>query len=85
MKCKLTNLNKGQNSGFRLHGNPFEGECEEFPVIGKSFEMWGSSLDESGGTRVVATTKIKHFTKIQDRIREFETISGSKYRFELIG
>ena len=78
MNVRLTNLAKGEHSGFRLHGNGVEGFAYEPPTVGRSFQMQGDGLDRPG-TRCITTSAV-----ILIKGEYFETVSGSRYRLEVL-
>ena len=79
MKVRLTNLAKGERSGFRLHGNGAEGYAAELPMVSRSFQMQGNALDSPHGIRCITTSAV-----IRINGEYFETVSGSRYRLEVL-
>lgn len=84
MKCRLTRKTSGAGSGFRAHGNPAEGTCENLPDYDSSFVMVAPSLDEEGGIRRIETTPIKELEFVNHKTYKFWTASGSEYLLEIL-
>ena len=82
MKVKLTNVYRDHITG-GLRTTCVEGECEDIPVIGKSFRMFASSLAAEGVLRYIETTRIVEMD-IMDNIITITTENNSIYTVEVL-
>lgn len=75
INVKLTKISDNQNN---LRTNEVIGYCDELPVIGKSFIMFGEGIEF--GTRMVSTSVVKEYNQ---ETNVFKTLN-SQYKLELL-
>lgn len=75
INVKLTKISDNQNN---LRTNEVIGHCDELPVIGKSFIMFGEGIEF--GTRMVSTSVVKEYNQ---EANVFKTLN-SQYKLELL-
>ncbi len=79
-KVKLSKISKNEN---RLRTNEVEGQCEELPGVGQSFQMTAQGIEF--GTRWVCTSLVKALSEEASTDGSIVFVTeNSEYRLDIL-
>jgi hypothetical protein len=81
IKATLYKIKGGDN----LRTDAMEGEFLAPPKVGRGFKIFGKSLTQAGGMRIIYTSDVKKITKLEEGSGGFilDTVTGSRYGVQL--